>query len=251
MAFHSQLGRFGDVAQALTGMADFDQRAANIIAQNGIIAGTIIGTITGPGRPNLFNILGLKGFWEPSDPTWTTWLPFFNGHLGTYKGHGGVALKASCPRSPPGFPTGFCLHELAPPLNHGNPRWFSTLVRGIADNIQTRADGSVGVDPSSRPIWNFIINEVGEIVISSEDFEAIKHTCIAAGADVWSAGQIGIKGGVINLVDLQSGHYVRPNVGQGTSHANALIAFTTVIFKDYCAHFGIRCLDPGFTCIWG
>jgi hypothetical protein len=57
MAFHSQLGRFGDVAQALTGMADFDQRAANIIAQNGIIAGTItgtiIGTITGPGRPNL------------------------------------------------------------------------------------------------------------------------------------------------------------------------------------------------------
>jgi hypothetical protein len=241
MPFHSQLGRFGDLAQTLTEMADSDHRAANIISQNGNIIGL---------RPTLVQTLALKGFWDPNDPTWNTWITAFGTRRNTYMGHGGFVLQQNCPKSPPGFPAGYCLHELAPPLKHGNLRWFSNRVGTIADNLQTRADGSLGVDPSSKPVWNFIVNAAGEIVTGSEDFEAIKHTCLAAGVDVWSAGQLGIKGGVVCLVDLQSGHYVRPNVAPGTSLANELISFTQDVFKDYCAHFNIACLDPSFGCIW-
>ena len=154
-------------------------------------SGAIIGI-----RPNLAQALGSKGFWDQNDPTWTSWVSIFAARRNTHIV--GVTeesfLQASCPKSPPGFPSGYCLHELAPPLKHGNLRWFSNRVGAISDNIQTRADGSVGVDPSSKPVWNFTINAAGEIVTGSEDFEQIKHTCLAAGADVWSAGQIGIEG---------------------------------------------------------
>jgi hypothetical protein len=162
-------------------------------------------------------------------------------------------LEQKCTKSSPGFP-GYCLHELAPPLNHGNLRWFSRKLppfSAIADNLQTRADGSLRVDPSSRPIWDFLINQAGEIVTGTEDFEAIKHTCLAAGAGVWAAGQLGIRGGVVHLVDLQSGHYVGPNVLPGTTLANELISFTQDIFNRYCAHFNITCLHENFSCIWG
>jgi hypothetical protein len=242
MAFNSRLGRFGDVAVSLTGMADFDQRAANIIANNGAITGA---------RPNLIQTLAQKGFWDPASHTWQTWVAAFGARRNAYMGSLGGVLQQNCPRSPPGFPVGFCLHELAAPLKHGNLRWFSNRVGTIADNLQTRPDGTTGVDPASKPVWNFIINAAGEIVTGPEDFEAIKHTCLAAGADVWSAGQLGIKSGRIFLVDLQSGHYVRPNVAKGTTLANDLISFTEDIFKNYCSHFGLGCLDNNFSCIWG
>ena len=240
MAFNTHLGRFGDVALALTGVADFDQRAAIIISSNGSIIG---------GRPGLIQVLSAKGFSDPNDPTWRNWLRIFGRHRNAYMGHGGSVLQMNCTTPNPAFPA-HCLHELSPPLKHGSLRWFSNRVGRVADNVHTRPDGSVGVNPASRPVWNFIINGAGEIVTGSEDFEAIKHTCLAAGADVWAAGQIGIKGGTILLVDLQSGHYVRPNVAPSTHLARELITFTETVFRGYCVHFAISPLDPGFGCVW-
>jgi hypothetical protein len=242
MAFHNQLGRFGDLAQMLTGMADFDQRAANIISGNGNITGQ---------RPTVSQALASKGFSDPNDAAWLVWLALFSGTRNAYLGSGGIVLQPNCPKSPPGFPPGYCLHELAPPLKHGSLRWFCQRIATVKDNLQTRADGSLGVDPSSKPVWNFIITAAGEIVTGSEDFEAIKHTCLAAGSDVWAAGQLGIDGGKVRLVDLQSGHYVRPTVTVGTNLATELIAFTENAFKQYCTHFKMSCLHPSFVCVWG
>lgn len=95
MAFHSQLGRFGDLAQTLTGTTDFDQHAANIISQNGHIHG---------GRPTLVQTLGSKGAWDPKDPTWVAWTAVFGARRNTHIGNGGGPLQPNCPRSPPGFP---------------------------------------------------------------------------------------------------------------------------------------------------
>jgi hypothetical protein len=243
MAYHTQLGRFGDVAQTLTGMSDFDHRAANLIALNGKLIGK---------RPRLVQLLATKGFSNPKSNTWKKWV---NGGFTTNRNQhmaaGGFALQPNCAQSPAGFPVNYCTHELAPPLHYGSLSWFNHNITFRADTIQTNPDGSESVDPSVKPTWNFIITVEGEIITGSEDFEAIKHTCLAAGGNVWSAGQIGIKNKMVKLVDLQSGHYVRANVAQGTPIANALIAFTEAMFKDYCAYFNIGCLDPAFTCIWG
>jgi hypothetical protein len=235
MPFHNQMGRFGDLAQAITLMTNPDQRAANVIAANGHIH---------------HQALQSKGFLEPIDPVWTSWNGIFGQLRNSHIGNGGSPLQQSCPKSPPGFPPGYCLHELAPPLKHGSLRWFAQRFGAIKDNLHTKADGSVGVIPSARPVWNFVITVEGEIVTGSEDFEAIKHTCLTGGLDAWSAGQLGIRNGMLELVDLQSGHYVRPNVVVGTNLATQMIAFTGQTFGRYCAHFGLGCLAANFHCVW-
>lgn len=240
MAFNSQLGRFGDTARTLTMVADFDQQAAIIVSGNGPIVGP---------RPNLIDVLTSKGFSEPGDLTWINWQTTFGTHRNTYMGTGGVVLHQSCTTPHPAFPA-HCLHELSPPLTHGSLRWFSNRVGTIADNLHTRGDGTEGINPASRPVWNFIISAAGEIVTGSEDFEAIKHTCLAAGENVWAAGQIGVRGGSVHLVDLQSGHYVRPNVAPSTHLSRQLIIFTENVFKEYCTHFGIAPLHANFRCVW-
>src|SRR5439155_1428971 len=97
---------------------------------------------------------------------------------------------------------------------------------------------------------NFVITDWGEILIAREDFEFIKHTSLAAGLTVWSAGQLGIQASTIRLVDLQSGHYVKPNVMPGTTLAHELTSFTDAVFKEYSAHFGLTCLHANFHCLF-
>lgn len=137
-------------------------------------------------------------------------------------GTGGGPLSAWCTWQWPGFPTGGCAHELTPPLIHGNLRWFSQRLTALPDNLIVQQDGTIVIDPASKPLWNFVIVGTGEIVIGSEDYGWIKHTCLAGGLQVWSAGQIAIENNQVRLVDLQSGHYVRPNVGPGTPGPPAL-----------------------------
>lgn len=243
MPFHrTQLGRFGDIGAALTSQLDPDHRAAHLYASNG--------TTIGP-RPTLSQILASKGFLDASHPAWVAWQAIFGGHRNQYIGNGGGPLLARCTASWPGAPTGTCLHELTPPLLHGNLCWFANRVGGQADNVITRPNNSLAVDQSSRPLWNFVVTNPGDILVASEDFELIKHTCVAGGLDVWSAGQVGIQNGTIRITDLQSGHYVKPNVAPGGSLAQNLIAFTRSVFVDYTRAFSLTCLHPQFDCVWG
>ena len=238
--YRTHLGRFGDLGAALVGIVDPDLRAAHAYAANGAIGA----------RPTLAQILATKGFLDPADPAWVAWLQTFGQHRNNHMGQGGGPLVASCPTSWPGYPRGMCLHELTPPLLHGNLRWFSNRIGVQANNIISKPNGSLGVDPSSRPLWNFIVTSGGDILISSEDFELIKHTCIAGGLEVWSAGQVGIESGTMRIVDLQSGHYVKSNMAPGTPLALQLRAFTQGVFVDYARTFGLGCLHANFACVW-
>jgi hypothetical protein len=241
--YPTQLGRFGTLGVTLTGLSDPDLQAAHLYALNG--------TLTGP-RPTLQDILASKGLWDPNDPLWQHWLPL----LGTFRNHymaaGGHPLTTRCPLPWRSFPPGSCAHELTPPLSHWNLRGFSQRLPNLPDNIVTHPNGAVSVDPASRPMWLYIVTRSGEILVASEDYEWIKHPCIAGGLEVWSAGQLGIENHQIRLADLQSGHYVRPSVGVGTNLARELAVFTRTVFEQYTRTLmpSITCLHPGFDCVW-
>jgi hypothetical protein len=245
MPFHrSQLGRFGAEGSILTNMMDPDQKAANVVASNGKLIGP---------RPSLDQVLAAKGFWERTDPQWRKWVKTFGTLRNTYMGNGGGVLQSRCPTNWPGYPSGLCLHELTPPLLYGNFRWFGQRVGsgGLPDNVQTRGDGTLGIDPASKPIWNFVVTSEGEILTGSEDYELIKHTCLAAGLDIWSAGELGILKRRLRLINLQSGHYVFSNVGPGTQLAVELVNFTKSVFVGYAKALRLICLDSKFECVWG
>jgi hypothetical protein len=93
-------------------------------------------------------------------------------------------------------------------------------------NVVRRADGTMGVDTAVRPIRNYVLTSRGEILVALEDFEWIKHTSIAGGNDVWSAGQIGVENSQLRVIDLQSGHYIGGNITPGSARAKAIIQFT-------------------------
>ena len=68
---------------------------------------------------------------------------------------------------------------------------------------------------------------------------------------MWSAGQVGIENHFIRLVDLQSGHFVKPHVQARTPTAQALIDFTRDVFQQYASGLvTVPCLHPNFTCVW-
>ena len=90
----------------------------------------------------------------------------------------------------------------------------------------------------------------GDILIGTEDYEWIKHITLAAGWKVWSAGEIGIENHQIRLVNVQSGHFVVPNVPPGTGLAQHLISFTNDVFQQYAQTFSLTCLHPQFACVW-
>ncbi len=242
MPFHSQFGRFGDVVSGPLGGTDPDQHAADTLAGNG--------TSLNP-RPNRSNVLARKGFLEQTDASWLGWASHFSGLISIHIGSSGRRLSSVCTRNWPGYTAGQCLHELTPPLHHGSLRWFCKQVANLPDNLLTRADGSLGIDPAVKPTWIFVIAEEGEIVTGQEDFGVIKHSCLAGGLEIWSAGQLGIENGLLRLVDLSSGHYVRPRFLQGSPSTGNLIRFTRDVFLDYAKAFDMTCIHSQFDCIWG
>jgi hypothetical protein len=140
---------------------------------------------------------------------------------------------------------------MSPPLHYWTMRSFDS--RMTTDNVVQRADGTFGVDTSVQPIFNYVILNHGEILVAPEDFGWVKHTSLAAGATVWSAGQVGILNNQPRLVDLQSGHYVRSRVTPimpGSNLARRLMTFTEVVFKAYFKTFNLVNLHPSFQCVW-
>jgi hypothetical protein len=119
----------------------------------------------------------------------------------------------------------------------------------VGTTVHTRSDGTIGVDPAAKPLWNYVVTTAGEILVGSEDFEWIKHTSLAGGLEVWTAGQVGVEQNRVRLVDLQSGHYVGWAILPGSSLANELIRFTEEVFQKYSQYFGLI-LHPSFQCIW-
>jgi hypothetical protein len=104
----------------------------------------------------------------------------------------------------------------------------------------------------SKPLWNFVISQEGEILLSEEDYGVIKHSSLSGGRDAWAAGQIGIANKQIRLVDLHSGHFMKP-VPHPTSLSLAFIAFTREVFLAYEAGLlrpRYQCLHPSFDCVW-
>ena len=239
----TQLGRYGHLcAQHFRFHVDPDLCAANALASDGMAE---------PPRPDLNAVLVSKLVLNPADPLCQSWQNRFKIRVTHYQAKGGHILSSYCTRAWPNTLPGFCIHEFTPPLHYWSLRKFADLMKGLS-NILMREDGSMGVDLSIKPLYNYIITALGEILIGSEDFEWIKHTSLAAGLKVWSAGQIGIQNGQLRLVDLQSGHYITGLRGIviGSVSARELIDFTESIIRDYCNIFGLKILHPLFNCIW-
>lgn len=244
MAFHdTQLGRFGELCSAhFGGHGDPDVRAAHVLASNGVGA---------PARPNLQAVLGTKLMNEDTDAVWQPWATAFAGILHAYQAQGGGPLAGECTRPWPGLPTGFCMHELTPPLRYWSLRSFTSRMKKT--NVVTRADGTLGVDTSVQPLWNYVITRRGEILVGAEDFGWVKHTSLAGGQSVWAAGQVGVENGELRLVDLQSGHYVlagAANITPGSALANALVTFVGNVVRSYFQTFALPNLHSAFTSTW-
>jgi hypothetical protein len=121
------------------------------------------------------------------------------------------------------------------------------------NNVLVRADGTIGVDTSVQPLWNYALTSRGEILVAAEDFGWIKHTSIAGGLNVWAAGQVGIENAQLRLVDLQSGHYVLSggaHITPGSALANEMIRFTDAVFREYFRVFNLPNLHSSFACVW-
>ena len=244
MAFQdTQLGRFGELCSAHFGAhGDPDIRAAHALATDGV---------SSPARPTLQAVLGTKLLNEDGDPNWQPWSRRFSALLSTYQSRGGSPLAGQCPRSWPPHPPGFCMHELTPPLRYWSMRSYSSRMR--SNNVILRADGTVGVDTSVQPLWNYVLTRRGEILVAAEDFGWIKHTSVAGGQNVWAAGQVGIENGQLRLVDLQSGHYVlagAANITPGSTLAREMMTFTENSFREYFQSFSLPNLHASFACVW-
>src|SRR5580765_7276798 len=152
MAFRdTQLGRFGDVCtQHFGAHGDPDVRAAHALANNGA---------ANPNRPDLQAVLGTKLLMEAADPRWQPWNNSFSALLNTYQRNGGSSLAGECTRQWPGQPQGFCMHELTPPMRYWSMRSFANRMR--INNVVVRGDGSVGVDGSVQPLWNYVLTRPG------------------------------------------------------------------------------------------
>jgi hypothetical protein len=249
----TQLGRFGDFASRLMNhnYDDRDQQIAHLYASDGLIQ---YGSIPGA-RPTVQQVLDDKGLWDQRDPTWTNWRGQFDNIQHHYLG-GLRPLQAQCRRGPqPGPPPSQCWHGLIPPLKHYNLRWFvQHVLPNLPNNfvnVAQHANGVLYIQMHSKPLWNFVISQEGEILLSEEDWGVIKHSSLSGGRDVWSAGQIGVANNRIHLVDLHSGHFMKP-VPHPTPLSLAFIAFTREVFLAYAGGLltGIPCLHPGFDCVW-
>jgi hypothetical protein len=239
----TQLGRFGELcSQHFGAHGDPDIRAAHVLASNGV---------SRPNRPDLQAVLGTKLLIEDTDAQWQPWNNFFSNLLNGYQRRGGSSLAGECTRRWPGQPRGFCMHELTPPLRYWSMRSFASRMR--VNNVKHRADGSVGVDGSVQPLWNYVLSSRGEILVAAEDFKWIKHTSIAGGSNVWAAGQIGIENNQLRVVDLQSGHYVlggASHITAGSTLARELVRFTKEVFENYFQIFGLTNIHASFECVW-
>jgi hypothetical protein len=239
----TQLGRFGELCTAHFGQhGDPDIRAAHALASNGV---------SSPARPTLQAVLGSKLLTENADPAWQAWMNHFSGILNTYQSNGGGPLTGECPKPWPPQPAGFCMHELTPPLRYWTMRSFVSRLR--INNVIVRADGTIGIDPSVQPLWNYVLTRRGDILVAAEDFGWIKHTSIAGGQSVWVAGQVGIENGQLRMVDLQSGHYVlagAAHITPGSALAAEIIKFTENAFRAYFQAFALPNLHPSFACVW-
>lgn len=239
----TQLGRFGELCtQHFGGHGDADIRAAHALASNGQ---------SSPNRPDLQAVLGTKLLLEDADPRWQPWKNDFSRLLQSYQTNGGSALQGECTQSWPGQPKGFCMHELTPPFRYWSMRSFTSRMR--INNVVTRADGTIGVDSSVQPLWNYVLTRGGEILVAAEDFGWIKHTSVAAGSSVWSAGQVGIENNQLRVIDLQSGHYVlggASHITPGSTLAGLLLRFTEDVFRAYYQRFALTNIHSAFQCIW-
>lgn len=251
--YHTQLGRFGEygltlITKPVAISTDPDLMAAHLYA--------IDGSISNP-RPNLQVVLASKGLWDPSDLAWKSWQTVFASLQNTHNTNGGGPLTARCPDRWPGpdpwpaFPIDSCAHELPAPFFHWNLRGFTQHhLRQQPDNVVYATDGTAQVDSSSKPVLLYIVVRSGDILISTEDYEWIKHPCIAGGLEVLSAGEIGVENHQICLVNLRSGHFIRPNVPGGSALAQNLISFTRDVFRQYNQTLNLACLHQQFDCVW-
>ena len=236
----TQLGRFGEYGNTLCTNNDPDQRAAHLYAINGVL--------TTAHRPDIGHVLASKGLWAEGEDVWLKWQSMFQILFKRHQSRGGRLLQATCTESRIGVPNGECWHELTPPLKHDNLRNFAntTLPSLRNSNIITLVGGAREVDEHIEPVWNFVVTQEGEILVGAEDYKLIKHTCLSAGRDVWSAGQIGIEHKKICIVDLKSGHYVKTSTLPVLK--KLLSDFTREVSVHYSKMLGVQCLDANFEC---
>lgn len=235
MFYPTQLGRYGSLEALVRHHPSPDLKAAHLVAADGDLSPSP--------RPNLDQIIAMKGFCAITDGAWKAYRSEFEALVTRYTSGGGRLLKSGCTRQIRGVLPGVCVHELVPPMQYWTLRAFD--LRG-KDNLATETT----VEPAVESLWNYVIDAGGEILVASEDLGFIKHSSIAAGLEVWAAGQLGIDGGKLRFVNLQSGHYLGQHSGiePSTEAERDLRKFCSTVFQSYSAHLRPDVLHGGFDC---
>jgi hypothetical protein len=235
--YPTQLGRYGSLNVLVQHHARPDWKAAHLVAADG--------DLQPPTRPNFMDIIAMKGFCATDDGNWTAYRGEFDVLVQKHKARGGRLLNSICPHKIGGVATNVCAHELVPPIEHWTFRLFDLAGR---NNLATP---STIVPNNSQLIWNYVIDADGEILVAREDLGFIKHSSIAAGMDVWAAGELGIEDGELRFVNLNSGHYLGKGSGHdpSTEAERAVRVFCSTVFQSYSAHLRPNVLHAGFDCL--
>lgn len=149
---------------------------------------------------------------------------------------------------------GFCHHELVAPMQSCTLQYFQLVIPSVPDSVvaapEVDAVRRLYIELFGIRPWLYVIRTNGEIIVGPEEFGTVKHASLSGGEPVWAAGEMRIKANRVLSVDLQSGHYVKGRVDNFTDHARVLTDFTTRVFRDYCAFFGLGLLDPSFQSVY-
>lgn len=232
----NQLGRLGaEVASLVSSSTRHDEKAASLIGSDGPIPKCAVGTTMR---------LAARGFLPTTDPTWSRWkVTAFPRIVSSLLGSRRL-FPVVCPQSAP-----VCPHELVAPSQHltlrgvfrtsGAPHDARGLPRGrIFDNTVVGGSGRWVIDPASIPKILYIIDSDGEILVGREERGIVKHSSLAAGSNVFCAGELGFLGGQLLTANLFSGHYMGGAVRTSDTLRGQLRAFVNEVFRNYERHFG-------------
>ena len=146
---------------------------------------------------------------------------------------------------------GECAHEYIPPYEHWDLMHFANSVLQRTDGNLKEIGERLVIDPDTFG-WDFVVTNIGEVLVCrTRYFQHVKHPSLAGGQQVWSAGELGVQDGIIRLLSLSSGHYLRgPLRSFSPNDKEALRQYTQTVFETYLNIHGIQTGAQPPPCEW-